>query len=176
MCNLIILVGYRGVGKTTIGRELADSIGYDFCDTDDEVVRLHKASIVEIVAREGWQAFRQYEKEVLQSLKEREKTVVATGGGAILHQTQWRELKDAGLIFWLSADEMVLQQRLEKDMAGSGQRPPLTERAAAEEIAEVLRERIPLYRQTAHYQIDTGKNGIAQAVKQIRQLLSQNSR
>jgi shikimate kinase len=171
MYNLIILIGYRGVGKTTIGKTLADALGYDFCDTDREIVQQKKMEIAEIVEKEGWQEFRKMEKKILQSLQERRKTVAATGGGAVLHQSEWGVLRQNAVVIWLTADKDILFARIGNDDSSLAQRPSLTGADALVEIDQVLRERIPLYKKTAHFQIDTGKFTVAQSVRQIQNLL-----
>ena len=171
MYNLIILIGYRGVGKTTIGKKLADTLGYDFCDTDKEIVQLKKQEIAAIVEKEGWQEFRKLEKKVLQSLRERRQTVAATGGGAVLHQSEWEYLRKDAVVIWLTAESEILLNRIRNDDAGRAQRPSLTGGDVIAEIDQVLRERTPLYKKIAHFQIDTGKFTVAQSVRQIQNLV-----
>lgn len=171
MHDLILLVGYRGVGKTTIGRQLAKSYGFTFLDTDEEIMRRRGASVADIVAAEGWQAFRRYEREVLQSLRNLTGTVVASGGGAVVHQEVWQELRGKGVVFWLTAAVEVLQERLRYDRSSPGQRPSLTGSGMEEEIADLLKVRNPLYRQTAHHCIDTGGKEVPEIVKEIEGVL-----
>jgi shikimate kinase len=172
MHDLILLVGYRGVGKTTIGRQLAKSLEYDFLDTDEEIVRRKKMQIAEIVATKGWQEFRQYECEVLLNVRDRRATVVATGGGAIAHQQEWLELRRRGVVFWLTAAAHVLQERLHHDHVSPDTRPSLTGAGLEEEIVTVLRERNPLYKQVAHHCIDTSQKQIQEIVSEILAVLN----
>ncbi len=172
MDDLIFLIGYRGVGKTSVGKRLANLLEYDFLDTDLVVTRKKKAAIRDIVDREGWKEFRRCERAVLDSTKTRRKTVVATGGGAVLHRLVWQELKKCSRIFWLTADEEVIIDRICSDTASSSQRPSLTGAGIAEELREVLKERIPLYEKIAHVQVDSGRFTIEETVAQIERLLT----
>ncbi|MEE4240907.1 MAG: shikimate kinase AroL [Desulfopila sp.] len=170
MHNLIILIGYRGVGKTTVGRRLADTLGYDFCDTDKAIVQLKNKEITEIVQEEGWDRFRKLEKKILQSLGKLRQTVVATGGGAVLHQSEWENLRKEGIVFWLTADKNILLERIRRDSSTKGQRPSLTGADVMAETEQVLRLRAPLYASTAHHQIDTGRNDVEESVRKIQRL------
>ncbi len=173
MHDLIYLIGYRGVGKSTVGKSFADSMGYDFFDTDMAVIEQKMATIIDIVAKEGWQKFRRCEKEILRSTKDLKKTVVATGGGAILHRLAWQDLRKESIIFWLNADEDVIIHRVLNDAKSDSQRPSLTGDSAVDEIRSVLNERIPFYQETAHYQVDTGNLTVEEAVDRMKQLVSQ---
>lgn len=167
MHSLIFLVGYRGVGKTTIGRQLAESRGYDFIDTDEEIVRQKNAKISEIVAAEGWEGFRRQERDVLRSLKNLSKTVVATGGGAVIHRLEWLDLREIGVVFWLTAAVEIIEDRIRRDRSSSHQRPSLTGFNSEEEITTLLKERNPLYQQTAHHCIDTSGKKVNEIVNEI---------
>ncbi|MFN2353622.1 MAG: shikimate kinase [Desulfopila sp.] len=175
--ELIILVGYRGVGKTTIGKRLACSLGYAFCDTDEEIVRLQGEDIASIVARLGWQGFRAMEYSVLQRLKKLTRTVVATGGGAIEHGDIWPELqRHHAVVVWLHAAQHVILRRISQDGHSLRQRPSLTDQAQAHEIITMLVKRNPLYRQAAQLEIDSGVLSVDQAVAEISRFLSASSR
>ncbi|HKJ64985.1 MAG TPA: shikimate kinase AroL [Desulfopila sp.] len=171
MDDLIFLIGYRGVGKTTIGRKLAEFLGYAFVDTDALIVCRKRAAIAAIVAEEGWEEFRRLEKEVLNSLRDGGKKVVATGGGAVLHRQVWQQLRPRGTIFWLTAETESILQRLGADPATEHQRPSLTGQSIAEEAAAVMAERQPLYKCTAHYCVDTSNLGEDAVVSVIGDIL-----
>ena len=171
MANLVFLIGYRGVGKTTLGKRLANSLGYRFYDTDKELCRQEDNDIASIVKLEGWEGFRKKEKNLLLSISESENMVVSTGGGAVLHQDEWRVLAKQSTIFWLTADQAVIIERLKNDPVGNAQRPLLMGSDLVDEVLKLLKEREPLYLKTAHYQIDTARQNIEEAVREMRNIL-----
>jgi shikimate kinase len=152
---IITLIGFRGTGKSTLGRLLASRLGWASVDTDDEIQRLTGKSISELFHAEGEAAFRRYESQVIQHLARRHKVVVAAGGGAVLDPENRRLLSVAGPIVWLTATPETLLRRLQHDPLTAAQRPPLTGHAPAEEIVRVLTERSPIYQSCADVTIDT---------------------
>lgn len=174
MKDCVYLIGCRAVGKSSIGAELARRIGYDFLDTDTLIVEKKGAPVASIVAEEGWPGFRKVENEVLSELRGREHSVVATGGGAILHREIWLELKKQGLVVWLTAELDILCQRLRMDCNSETLRPSLTGKDVCLELAEVLQERNPLYRELADIVIDTGGMSVAEAVRSIERQMVDN--
>lgn len=170
MKECIYLIGGRAVGKSSIGGKLAKKLGYRFLDTDTLITDARGCSVAAIVDREGWQAFRAYEKQALQQLSLQESCVVATGGGAILHRELWLELKKLGKVIWLKADPAILCKRITGDQLSAGQRPSLTGKDICQELEDVLAERNPLYRETADFIIDSGKITVDEAVEEIEQI------
>jgi shikimate kinase len=165
MNGLIILIGFRGTGKTTVGELLAQRCGCPFVDTDQRICQIKGASITTIVEREGWEGFRRCEEEVLRDLADATGSVVATGGGAVLHRQVWPELKKYATIVWLTADTAILMQRIGRDAPDN--RPSLSGKGVVEEMAQILAEREPLYRELAHFSIDTGRLRADEAVDSI---------
>ena len=157
----IILTGYRATGKTSVGKMLARRLALDFLDTDSIIVEQEGRTINEIVARDGWGYFRAQEEKLLEALIDRQGLVVATGGGAIMHQGVWPRLMASGLVVWLTADRQTICQRLAGDDNTGGQRPALTSDDTYAEVERVLKEREPLYRQGSHLAVDTGTLDIA---------------
>jgi shikimate kinase len=157
MKEIIFLIGFRAVGKTTVGRQLADHLGWSFLDTDALICAKKGATVNEIVKAEGWDGFRRCEQEVLQGLGEQGRSVIATGGGAILHRHLWLLLKDHGHVVWLTADPEVLCQRILADSGSAAQRPSLSGKAVCDEVREILALREPLYRESADIIVDTGR-------------------
>lgn len=171
MTECVYLIGCRAVGKSSIGVELAQKLGYEFLDTDTLVTEKLGCSVAESVRREGWQKFRELEQEVLLKLTERTSCVVATGGGAILHRGVWPQLKKQGLVVWLTADLKTLCERISGDQNSEELRPSLTGKNVCQELEEVLVERTPLYRETADCIIDSGSLTVAAAVRDIEKYL-----
>jgi shikimate kinase len=169
----IFLIGYRAVGKTTIGKKLADRLACSFVDTDQLICRKKGLSIRSIVEREGWDAFRRAEEQVLTEVSRSRGCVVATGGGAILHREQWRELRRDSLVVWLTASPDILIDRLARDSGTVDNRPTLQGKNVCSEVRVILAEREPLYRETAHLAIDSGSSAPEEIIEIILQAYEQ---
>lgn len=167
MQKQIILIGYRATGKTSVGKRLAAMLGLPFFDMDHELEKRCGQSIAELVAAQGWPYFRALEKELLVEIIGKNDQVVSTGGGAILHQDIWPQLKESSVVVWLTADHATICRRLMSDTQTSSQRPALTKSDTCTEIASVLQEREPLYREGAHFSVDTGSCGVDEIVDSI---------
>ncbi|MFC1843840.1 shikimate kinase [Thermodesulfobacteriota bacterium] len=155
----VILTGYRATGKTSIGKILADLLGFDFIDTDLAIEKRQGESIAELVGRGGWDLFRRHEEEMLLDLAKRKHIVIATGGGSVMHENAWKKLRKNALSVWLTADIKTICQRLAADNCTDDQRLPLTEMGTTDEISMVLNERWPLYKKSSDLTINTeGKN------------------
>ncbi len=172
MIDTIFLIGYRGVGKTTVGKLLAQRLGYDFFDTDHYICQMTQMSIKEMVEKNGWDRFRNHEQEALVEMSTKKKSVIATGGGAILHSMIWEKIRLASTVIWLTAAHEIILQRLSHDITTEKMRPSLTGKSTKEEVEEVLRNRIPLYSRMAHMEIDTAELSKTQAVDYILTTLS----
>ncbi len=158
----LYLIGYRCTGKTTVGRELARRLGWDFADTDAVLVENFGMSIAEWVEARGWARFRAAEREVLARISRapgvaapRPGIVVATGGGVILDPENLRRMRETGRTVWLRATPETIRQRMAGDAVTEAQRPPLTGGAADDEIDRVLAERTPRYAEAADLTVDT---------------------
>lgn len=164
----IVLVGYRGTGKSTVGRLLAARLGRELVSTDAEVVKRANRTIPEIVAQEGWEYFRNLESDVCRELADRDKLVIDTGGGAILRTQNVEALKSNGAVFWLTASVETIAKRI----GGGNQRPSLTgTKSFVDEIQEVLRERTPRYQAAADHIIATDDRSINQLVETLLTLV-----
>ncbi|MDB5351598.1 MAG: aroK [Planctomycetota bacterium] len=148
----LVLIGYRASGKTTVGRHLAEKLGRSFIDLDAEIERRAGRTIADIFEDEGEPAFRSLEERVLREVcREHPGVVVATGGGAILRESNRCELAKFGIIVWLSAPAEVLVRRLRLD---AQQRPALTAAGLVDEVPQILKEREPSYRELADVIVD----------------------
>jgi shikimate kinase len=151
----IVLIGYRGTGKTTVGRLLARQLGWDFADCDDVVETAAAKSIAHLFADEGEAGFRDREAAALVDLCGRERLVIATGGGAILRPANRDLLRSAGLVAWLTAPPETIWSRLRADSTTSQRRPNLTPTGGVDEVRALVAAREPLYRAVAHFTVDT---------------------
>ncbi len=175
MLNRIILIGYRATGKTSVGQRLAKRLGLCFLDLDQELEKRQGQSIAEMVAARGWPYFRALEKALLLELATGSGLVISTGGGAILHQDIWPQVKASGLVVWLTADRETIHQRLTGDARTARQRPALTAGDPWAEITTVLAEREPLYRAGCHLAVDTGTLTVEQIVTLIAERARESS-
>ncbi len=163
----LALIGYRGTGKTTIAQILAKRLGFDWIDADVEVEERAGKSIAEIFAASGEEAFRDLEAEVVADLCQRERTVLALGGGAILREENRKCLAQCQPIVWLQASAETIAQRLGTDPMTAGRRPNLTNRGGLHEIEQMLATRDPIYRACATLEVDTEGKAPAQIVDEI---------
>ena len=139
----IVLVGFMGAGKTTVGGELAALTGRTFCDLDSEIVRSEGMSISEIFEKRGESGFRDLETSALQSIIGRKGLVVATGGGVVERSENWPLLRAAGRIIYLQANWECLRQRI-----GCGSaRPLVRQQDGWSQVKALFLRREPLYLQ-----------------------------
>ncbi|MBW3558109.1 MAG: shikimate kinase [Actinobacteria bacterium] len=151
MAERILLVGMMGSGKTTIGRMLAERLGWDYLDSDEQVCRNTGRSVREIFETDGEAAFRAEEKRALhQAVSGDQPAVVAVAGGAVLDEENRATLAQGGTVIWLDAPPEVLAGRVR---AGSDHRPLLGDDAAAA-LERLDRERRPLYQELADVVVD----------------------
>jgi shikimate kinase len=163
----LFLIGYRCTGKSTVGKRLAARISWAFIDTDAAVVAGTGVSISELVAREGWPAFRRAERDVIDRLCRKERQVVATGGGVVLDEENVRKMRGAGRVIWLTASPETIRRRMLADDASPGQRPPLTDGGLDAEIRETLTRRRDRYAAAADMTVDTDSGGSDAAAEAI---------
>ena len=151
----IFLIGPRGSGKTSLGTVLAQKLGFSFTDTDDLVRAEAGLDVAGIVAVEGWEGFRRRESVALRSAA-RLRSVTATGGGMVLDPANRAFMRTSGLVLYLRVPLEELHRRLTADLK-PGQRPSLTGKEPLEELAGVLAEREPLYREAAHIIVEAAR-------------------
>jgi shikimate kinase / 3-dehydroquinate synthase len=143
---VIVLVGFMGAGKTTVGQLLASKLGLRFCDSDLVIEQRRGRSIREIFAEDGEPAFRESEHEVLAELMRGPDAVVAVGGGAVENQSSRRLLRAARVIYLqVSYDEVM------RRVGGDAGRP-LLRRA---DLADIYRRRLPVYESVATLTVAT---------------------
>jgi shikimate kinase len=163
---MIFLVGYRGTGKTTVARLLAERLGWAWLDADAVLEARFGRSIPDIFAADGEAAFRLMEASILEDLCRLEKHVIATGGGVVLSTTNRERIRKSGRVVWLTADVDTICARLETDTASGKPRPALTVGGRAE-VEELLRVREPLYRECADVIVETARRPAAEIVEEI---------
>ncbi|GAA6513151.1 shikimate kinase [Phocea massiliensis] len=160
----IVLSGFMGCGKTTVGKALAEALSRPFCDLDDEIARRAGMPIPRIFDALGEDIFRQLEREALGSLPSLEGFVVASGGGAFTFPDNWEAAKEHALVVFLDADFPTCYHRV-KDSDR-----PIVRRSTPLQLEELFRSRYPLYQAHCHRTVDASPLP-PQVVSSIRALL-----
>ena len=168
----LVLIGYRGSGKTSIGKLVARLLGMEYIDTDIQIQERAGCSIREIFADQGEEAFRDLETRALADLlasKELPPTLIATGGGIIMRPENREMIKKMGMVIWLAVSPEVATARITADSFSDEQRPPLSDQSLAEEVERMIALRTPLYSELAdvHVANDSARlstDAVAEAV------------
>lgn len=143
----IVLCGFMGSGKSSVGRKLAQTLQMEFVDTDQWIEQRQGRRISAIFAQEGEAFFRELEHEACLQLAGRQNLVLSTGGGTLLSPANAEALRRTGIIFLLDAPLAAIRERLKNDKS----RPLLQRPDREEAIARLYAERLPLYREAADH-------------------------
>ena len=163
----VYLIGYRGVGKSSVAAELAKRLGWEFVDTDIELEKRDGRTIREIFATDGEETFRDLESKVLEDLSRREQLIVGVGGGGVLRQSNRVALQQSGKLVWLTASSDTILRRISADPHTEQRRPNLTNAGGRTEIEELLHQRAPIYRAAADLTVDTETKDPAALAEEI---------
>ena len=150
-CKSIVLIGMMGAGKSSVGRCLQQRTRLALVDTDDIVAAKFGISICEIFSKYGEEAFREAETQAIRELTSAKQTIIVTGGGIVLRETNRDLLRRLGVIVWLKGNQATLFERASRART----RPLLQVHNAREAFSESLRARLPLYARVAHIRVDT---------------------
>ena len=161
--RLIALIGMPGGGKSTVGRQLAKRLSLPFVDSDAVIEQRIHESIRSYFEREGEERFRDLEQQVISELVQTASAVLATGGGAVLRETNRQALHDHSIVVYLSSTPEELARRLKHDT----QRPLLQGVNPQEQLNKLFAERDPLYRQTAHFVVEALRPSVSALVNTI---------
>lgn len=159
----LFLIGPMGAGKTTIGRQLASQLRLPFIDSDHEIEERTGVSIPTIFEIEGETGFRERERTVIDHLSLQNGIILATGGGAVLHEENRRHLMARGLVIYLHC---LPRQQFERTRHDKN-RPLLQTEKPLERLTQLFEQRDPLYRSIADLVVATGNRQTAQVVKEI---------
>jgi shikimate kinase len=186
----IFLTGFRGSGKTTLGRILAKKLGFKFLDTDELIVKKKGKSIAKITKNgKNWYPFRKLEHQILKDLIKKEKIVVATGGGMFVNEVKFSKRKTFGranfdliknlekkIVIFLKIDEKALEKRLKKDLKYNLEWRPSLLRGKENDIEKekkIYRKRLPLYEKRCDFVVSVSKQKPKDCVKKILKILCQ---
>ena len=168
----IVLTGFMGTGKTSVGRELRRELGYGFVDTDALIEEREGRPISMIFKEKGEDYFRKVEQSVVEEVSENDNIVIATGGGVIKNRENVRNLGRRGVMVWLKAEPEIILRRV---MTEGGKRPLLEVEEPLKEINKLLKERLPLYKQADTF-IDTDYITPREAAHEIIEKLGLDAR
>jgi len=166
----IFLVGLMAVGKSTVGRLLAQMLGAEFFDTDHVIEERAGADIAWIFDVEGEQGFREREQQVVDELTQREGIVLATGGGVVLRAANRRMLAARGIVVHLDSPLERLVERTARDK----KRPLLQQGKLRETLARLQADRAPLYEEVADYRFVTDRQGPKVLARMIEKKLRED--
>ncbi len=153
----LTLIGYRCTGKTTVGRVLADRLGWPLVDTDTLVQERAGMSIRRIVAAGGWPEFRRLEKETIAETASGDEQVISAGGGAVLDPDNRAAMRAGGAVVLLEAPAEVIWERMKADPKTAAERPDLTDSGGVAEVRNLLQERREAYESACHFRLDTSR-------------------
>ncbi|OYV00286.1 MAG: shikimate kinase [Burkholderiales bacterium PBB5] len=159
----IALVGMPGSGKSTVGRQLARQLGWRFVDSDHEIEHRIGGSIRAFFEQQGEPAFRDLEQQVIAELAAASAKVLATGGGAVLREANRQSLRTHCQVVYLRSTPEELFRRLRHDT----QRPLLQVKDPLKRLRDLYAERDALYRDAAHFVIETGRPSVPTLVNMI---------
>ncbi len=163
MSYLISLIGLPGSGKSTVGRQLARRLQVPFFDSDHVIEQQIGCSIRSYFEREGEDRFRDIEEAVIDELTQNKQGVLSTGGGVVLRPANRQHLRERGQVVYLNSLPDELFRRLRHDV----NRPLLQVADPLGRLRDLYTVRDPLYRETAHFIIDTGRPSVATLVNMI---------
>jgi shikimate kinase len=158
----VALIGFMGTGKTSVGRHVAEQLGFDFLDTDELIQTRTGRSITDIFAKDGEPAFRELERQVVRELSAHERTVIATGGGLPTNAENLAALKSFAIVICLWASPEKIWERVKNQ----SHRPLLHDADPQKKIRELLAVREPFYKQ-ADVLINTDLRSVREAAQQI---------
>ncbi len=164
----LVLVGYRGTGKSAVAQLLAERFRLQVVHLDAEIERKAGKRIPAIVEEIGWPGFRDLEEEIVRSFASQDGLVIDCGGGVIERDANFDVLRNAGPVIWLQASPATIVARI----GGDDQRPSLTgTKTFTEEVVEVLLRRAPRYQRIAHLTVDTDSLDVGQVAAEIERMV-----
>ncbi len=172
-CMNVSLIGYRGCGKTTVGRKLASRLWQDFVDLDELIIKKAGKTIRQVFEQDGEEHFRDLETQALGETLKVQDIILGLGGGSVMREENRRMLKEAGgKVIYLRCDPKELLRRKEADPRSADNRPDLTSLGGGlEEIQAVLATREPIYRQAMTHELEVTNLTPDEAVAYIARML-----
>jgi len=166
----IVLVGFMGTGKTSVGRLLTQKTGMKYISTDEVIEDRERRSINDIFKKSGEACFRKIEKEIVKKVSGLDRFIIDAGGGAVLDEENVRNLKQNGKIICLEAGADVILERTKRYR----HRPLLNVDNPRVKVEELLKARAPFYAQ-ADVSIDTTDLTIEQVAEEIKKIIDEDA-
>jgi len=163
----IFLIGFRGTGKTSVGKILAQRLKREYIDADVYLEQQEGKTIKDIFAESGEKKFREIESKIIAELCLQNNLIVATGGGVVLNDENVNRMKKSGVAILLEADADTLFKRIKGDVSTNTKRPSLTQFDEYQEIKYLLEKRKPLYDKAADFIVNTARISIDDAAGKI---------
>jgi shikimate kinase len=149
----IVLIGFRGVGKTTVGKKLSEMINWKYISTDDLIKEATGQHISYLVETKGWKNFRKIENDVIQALKNETEVIIDCGGGVVENSANVNLLLSNSLIVWIDAEISDILERL----SYNDDRPLLSHYHLEDDILNNYKRRFPLYQFYSHLSLNSSK-------------------
>jgi len=162
----IVLVGFMCAGKSKVGKILAEKLGWTYFDTDQEIEKEVGTSIAEFITKHGEGIFRDFEKQVVVQVSEKDQCVIATGGGVPMDPSNVKNLKKESVIFWLRVSPNYVLKR-----AGDLKKRPLIDPKDPLESVRTLLEQRRIFYSIADYTIDTDALSPQEVAQQVFKIL-----
>ncbi len=172
----IVLIGFRGTGKSPVGRLLAERLERNFIDSDKHIEGSTGKTIKSIFEDEGEEGFRKIEADTIVELSKQDNKVISAGGGVVLKNENVRNLKDNGFLVLLEATPEIILSRIAQDEKTTQQRPSLTDKKPLDEIKHLIEKREPAYKNAADYTINTSYVSCEDIVSEIITVIEKQSR
>jgi shikimate kinase len=163
----IILIGFRGTGKSTLSVGTARMLGFQRISTDERVIERLGTNIADFVANHGWAEFRRIEHEQIRALQGMNGAIIDCGGGVVENPDNMRLLGELGRIIWVDAALEEIISRLMQNSTDE-QRPLLTQNDVRSDIETNYNRRRPMYEQYAHFRLDTSLHTIEQCIDLVQ--------
>lgn len=149
----IYLIGFMGVGKSTVAKMLSDKLDFELIDTDIEIEKRENRSINEIFSQEGEEYFREKEKELIEELSKKDNMIISCGGGIIKSDVNIANMKKSGSVVLLEASPEIIYNRVKDD----NNRPLLVSNPGIEGIRKLMKEREESYNKAFTHKVDASK-------------------
>ncbi len=171
----IVLIGFRGTGKSTVGRLLATRLERDFIDSDKYIEDSTGNTIKSIFEEDGEEGFRKIEADTIAELSKEDNKVISAGGGATLKEENVRNLKNNGFLVLLEATPEIIHSRIAQDKKTTQQRPSLTDKKPLDEIKYLIEQREYAYKSAADLAINTSYVSCEDIVNEIITVIEKQS-